>query len=136
MKKSEPLGSGFLCRLFEPTLQQLHKQRGLLDGVEMADIRHLQALAGGDGVAKCLTHLRKQRSGLRAPHDASGYPEPGKARRRQIRPLALAQLLGQACGLRQLGLLPLEGLRGKVAWAPPEPSIRVATASCSCPAST
>ncbi|MNZ47943.1 hypothetical protein D3C78_656750 [compost metagenome] len=85
----------------------------------MADIRHLQALAGGDGVAKCLAHLRKQCSGLCAPHDAGGHAERGKARRRPIRPLALAQLLGQACGLRQLGLLPLEGLRGKVARAAP-----------------
>ncbi len=97
----------------------MHKQRGLLDEVEVADIHHLQALAGGNGVAKCLAHLRKQRSGLCAPHDAGGHVERGKARRRPIRPLALAQLLGQACGLRQLGLLSLEGLCGKIARVPP-----------------
>lgn len=105
--------------LGEPALQLLYKQRGLLDGVDIADIRHLKALAGGDGIAKGLAHLRKQRSGLRALHDAGGQPESGKARRRPIRPLALAQLFGQAGGLRQLGLLPLEGLRSKVARAAP-----------------
>ena len=60
-------------------LQMLHKQHGLLDGVEVPSVRYLQALAGGYGVANSLADQRKQRSGICALHDAGGHVEHGKA---------------------------------------------------------
>ncbi len=105
----------------QPILQGIGKGGGLLDGVEVVGPVDPLELAVRQLRDKGLADQREQRAGRRSQYHAGGQGQGGKTCGRPVGAFALAQLLGQAGGLGQLRLLPLDGLAGKIAAAATPP---------------